>query len=98
MQCHSDQLFESFFWRIYLTTQHIRRLPHFLHLLVCDYEWIHLCLGLIGNLAFVVGSFLFFSASTKTVALWLFVVGSIGMLLGSVGSALVKYERSQRDA
>ncbi|MDQ6645725.1 MAG: YrhK family protein [Pseudomonadota bacterium] len=73
------------------------RLPYPLHALVCDYEWIHICLGLIGNLAFVAGSFLFFSASTKQLALWLFVIGSFGMLIGSMGSAFVKYERKQRD-
>lgn len=73
-----------------------RRLPHALHVLVCDYGWIHICLGLIGNLAFVVGSFLFFSSSTKQWALWFFVIGSSGMLIGSIGSALVKYERNER--
>ncbi len=73
-----------------------QRLPHVLHVLVYDYEWIHICLGLIGNFAFVVGSFLFFSESTKQLALWLFVIGSSGMLIGSIGSAVVKYERKQR--
>lgn len=72
-------------------------IPHALHVLVCDYEWVHICLGLIGNFAFVVGSFLFFSKSTKDLALWLFVVGSSGMLIGSIGSAIVKYERKQRN-
>ena len=69
------------------------QLPHALHALVCDYEWVHISLGLIGNCAFVIGSFLFFSDSTKTLALWFFVIGSFGMLLGSVGSAFVRYER-----
>lgn len=71
-------------------------LPHALHMLVSDYEWVHICLGLIGNLAFLVGSFLFFSESTKQIALWLFVIGSSGMLIGSIGSAAVRYERKQR--
>lgn len=74
-----------------------QRLPHVLHVLVCDFSWIHICLGLIGNLAFVVGSCLFFSQSTKDVGLWLFVIGSSGMLIGSIGSALVKYERNHRN-
>lgn len=74
-----------------------RRLPYPLHVMVCDYEWIHICLGLIGNLAFVVGSFLFFWESTKQWALWLFVIGSIGMLIGSMGSAFVKYEHKRSD-
>jgi hypothetical protein len=59
-------------------------------------EWIHICLGLIGNFTFAVGSFLFFSESTKQLALRLFVIGSSRMLIGSVGSALVKYESKQR--
>lgn len=75
------------------STQH---LPRMLHVLVCDYEWIHICLGLIGNCAFVLGSFLFFSESTKQWALWLFVIGSFGMLIGSIGNAFVKFERRQR--
>lgn len=74
-----------------------RRIPPLLHVLVSDYEWIHIGLGLIGNVAFLVGSFLFFSASTKQLALWLFVIGSSGMLIGSIGSALVRYERKQRN-
>ena len=73
-----------------------RSVPYLLHVLVCDYEWVHICLGLIGNLAFVVGSFLFFWQSTKQLALWLFVVGSSGMLIGSIGSAVVRYERKHR--
>lgn len=72
------------------------RISHGLHVLVSDYEWVHICLGLIGNCAFGVGSFLFFSKSTKDLALWLFVAGSTGMLIGSIGSAAVKYDRKQR--
>lgn len=71
-------------------------IPYALHILVSDYEWVHICLGLIGNCAFVVGSFLFFSKSTKDLALWLFVIGSSGMLIGSIGSAIVKYDRKHR--
>ena len=69
-----------------------RQLPYAVHVLICDYECVHISLGLIGNCAFVIGSFLFFSESTKTLALWLFVIGSSGMLLGSVGNAFVRYE------
>lgn len=75
-----------------------QRLPHALHVLVCDYGWIHICLGLVGNFFFVVGSFLFFSESTKQWALWCFVIGSFGMLIGSAGSAAVKYEHKLRNA
>lgn len=74
-----------------------RSLPNALHVLVCDYEWVHICLGLIGNFAFVVGSCLFFSEATKQMALWLFVIGSSGMLIGNIGSAFVRYERKHRE-
>ena len=66
-----------------------------LQVFVRDYQWIHIGLGLIGNLAFVVGSVFFLWPSTKQLALWLFIAGSCGMLVGSIGSAIVKYEHSR---
>jgi len=51
--------------------------------------WIHTGLGLLGNAAFVVGSILFLWESTKTPGVWLFIVGSSGMLLESIGRAIV---------
>lgn len=56
-----------------------------------DYDWVHTGLGLIGNTAFFVGSVLFLWESTKMVGVWLFVVGAAGMLLGSIGRAVVEY-------
>ena len=61
-----------------------------------DFPWVHLGLGLIGNTCFVVGSVLFFWPEVKTLAIWLFVVGSLGMLLGSVGELLVRIEKRRR--
>lgn len=61
-----------------------------------EFPWAHLGLGLFGNTLFVVGSVLFFWASTKTLAIWLFVFGSLGMLLGSVGELLVRVEKRRR--
>lgn len=58
-----------------------------------DFEWIHIGLGLIGNLSFAVGSVLFLWESTRPLGTWLFIVGSIGMLIGSIGSAVVKLWR-----
>ncbi len=49
-----------------------------------------------GNLLFVVGSVLFFWSSVMTLAVWLFVFGSLGMLLGSVGELLVRVEKRRR--
>ncbi|MGR3464377.1 YrhK family protein [Limimaricola sp.] len=75
--------------------------------LVKDYEWIHLSLGLFGNVAFLVGSVLFLPAfeghgltwawidvEWKTVGVWLFIVGAFFMFVGAFGNLLVKlYER-----
>lgn len=58
-----------------------------------DFEWIHIFLGLIGNLTFFVGSIFFFYEPLKTAGIWLFVIGSFLMMVGSIGSALVKYAR-----
>lgn len=59
---------------------------------VNDYPWIHTVLGLVGNTAFLVGSVLFLFRATETAAIWLFITGASGMLLGSLGSAIVTYE------
>lgn len=56
-----------------------------------EFEWIHLTLAMIGNTTFLIGSVLFFWESTKTAGVWLFVVGAAGMLIGSIGSALVRW-------
>lgn len=60
-----------------------------------EYQWIHLTLGLIGNVLFFVGSVLFlFEQQLQTLGVWAFVVGSFLMLVGSLGKALVKYARN----
>lgn len=58
-----------------------------LQTLVRDFRPIHLGVGLFGNFCFVVGSVLFFETfkAWHTLAVWLFVLGSAGMFLGSVG-------------
>lgn len=61
-----------------------------LAILVRDYQWVHLTLGLIGNVCFVVGSVFFLYETLKTAGVWLFIVGSGGMLIGAIGSALVR--------
>lgn len=70
----------------------LRRHP--LRLLAHEYKWIHTGLGLLGNLTFVVGSVMFLYESTKHAGTWLFIVGSTGMLIGSIGDAFVEKERS----
>ncbi|APE19108.1 hypothetical protein BOH72_12060 [Mycobacterium sp. WY10] len=60
------------------------------------FPWAHLAVGLLGNTLFVIGSVLFFWESVKTVAIWLFVIGSAGMLLGSVGELLIRIDKHRR--
>lgn len=70
-----------------------------LRTLVKDYFYIHLGIGLVGNLLFVLGSILFFKTfeAWYTVAVWLFVAGSSGMFLGSLGRLFKTiYEAEER--
>ncbi len=59
--------------------------------LVQDYGWVHLSLGLLGNLMFFVGSVLFLPVleKYKVLGVWLFIIGSFLMLIGSIGRFLV---------
>ena len=59
-----------------------------------EYGWIHTVLGLIGNGLFLAGSVMFLRESTMTAGVWMFVFGASGMLLDSIGEALVRLERS----
>lgn len=63
--------------------------------LVRDYRWIHVTLGIIGNTAFFIGSIFFLYKSMETPAVWLFIVGSFGMLIGSIGEAIVNFEEKR---
>lgn len=60
--------------------------------LVRDYGWIHLSLGLLGNAMFFMGSILFLRRfeALQTIGVWLFVLGSFLMLIGSLGRLLVE--------
>lgn len=63
---------------------------------VYQFPLIHPTVGMLGNTTFALGSVLFFFPSLQRPALWLFIVGSFGMLLGSLGEAFVRYERHKR--
>lgn len=67
-----------------------------LRALARNFPWLHVTLGLIGNLAFVAGSVLFLWESLHTAGVGLFIVGSSGMLLGSLGAALLRWEERRR--
>lgn len=74
--------------------------------LVQEYGWIHTGLGLLGNVAFFVGSVVFLPSLEKweavgvewqTVGVWLFIFGSFFMLVGTAGNLLVKvYEAREK--
>jgi len=60
------------------------------------FPWFHRVLGLIGNAAFFVGSILFFFEELKSTGIWLFVIGSFFMLVGSAGEFLVRWAERRR--
>lgn len=63
---------------------------------VHEFPLVHLVIGMCGNITFVLGSVFFFFPSLEKPALWLFICGSCGMLLGSLGEVLVRYARRRR--
>lgn len=76
----------------------VENLPEPLREAVRDYEDVHTGLGILGNVSFFVGSILFlFEGAWQRAGVWLFIIGSFGMMIGSIGSAIVKAERRRRD-
>jgi hypothetical protein len=63
---------------------------------LADFPWIHLGIGIFGNITFVVGSVLFLYQDLQTIGIWLFIIGSSGMLLGSFGELLARLDRHFR--
>ncbi|MFP4437635.1 MAG: YrhK family protein [Chloroflexaceae bacterium] len=53
----------------------------------------HTIIGIIGNVCFFVGSIFFLFDTLQTAGTWLFIFGSLGMLISSVGSAIVMAHR-----
>jgi hypothetical protein len=66
-------------------------MPNPIRTLVQDYGWVHLSLGLLGNISFFVGSILFLPRfePVQTIGVWLFIVGAFFMAVGSLGRLLV---------
>lgn len=60
---------------------------------MADFPWIHLGIGIFGNVTFIVGSVFFLFPGLQAAGIWLFIFGTFGMLLGSLGEVLVRYER-----
>jgi hypothetical protein len=66
--------------------------------LVGKYGHIYTIVGITGNVLFVVGSILFFKEFDRfyTFGVWMFVLGSFCMLIGTLGTALGRlYERGE---
>lgn len=62
-----------------------------LHRFVADFPWVHMLIAVLGSAAFLVGS-LFLLNDSKQTAIWLFIAGSSGMLVGNVGQLVARYE------
>ena len=56
---------------------------------------LHWILGIFGNFSFFVGSILFLSDEWATVGVWLFILGSGGMLVSSLGRFAAWRERQR---
>lgn len=69
--------------------------------IVQDYGWIHTAIGAVGNFTFFIGSIFFLPSFSKllVVGVWLFILGSLLMMVGAIGDFFVKvYETQERKA
>lgn len=66
----------------------VTKMSYLLEKFVGEYHWIHTSIGLTGNVCFIIGSLLFMSPATKQTAIWFFLAGSTGMLIGNLGNAV----------
>ncbi|GHF32562.1 hypothetical protein FHX82_005159 [Amycolatopsis bartoniae] len=60
-----------------------------------EFPTVHLVIGVIGNVIFFVGSVLFLWSWAEQLAIWLFIIGSFGMMLGAIGQAIYIHERNR---
>jgi hypothetical protein len=63
-----------------------------------DLPWVHLVIGLIGNLFFVVGSIMFLYPASTHLGTWFFIIASWGLLIGVLGEIAARYEMRRRAA
>lgn len=61
-------------------------------ILVQDYTWVHLSLGLFGHVSFFIGSIFFLPVlePLKIIGTWLFILGAFFMMIGQIGRLLVE--------
>lgn len=64
-----------------------------------EFRWLHQAIGVVGGMTFFVGSVLFlYDGLLQRAGVWLFIVGSAGMLVGNVGNTLITYERHELES
>jgi len=64
-----------------------------------NYAWIHTWLGIVGNACFFAGSIMFlYKGDIETAGIWLFILGSGGMLIGSLGQAVTHLAKDKAPA
>lgn len=64
-----------------------------LRAIIKEYGWVNWGLGLVGNLLFIFGSFLFLYHQ-QPAAITLFIIGSAGKFLGMLGQLLIWLEEN----
>lgn len=63
-----------------------------------DFGWFHQGIGMLGGVSFFVGSILFlWKDPLQMIGVWLFIIGSFGMMIGNIGSFLIQLESSKLD-
>ncbi len=55
--------------------------------------WVHTIIGILGNASFFAGMVLWKLDTAMDLAMWLFIVGTGGMLIDTIGSAFARWER-----
>ncbi len=83
-------------WTAHRLRRELSLLARFERYLLQDFPVIHLIIGGFGNTTFLVGSVFFLFPSLERMALWLFVAGSLGMCVGTVGEVFVRHARRNR--
>ena len=63
-----------------------------------DLPWVHLVIGLVGNLFFVLGSIMFLYPASTRLGTWFFIIASWGLLIGVLGEIAARYEMRRRAA
>lgn len=69
-----------------------RRPAYEVRQLLNRFQWLHQGIGVLGGFTFFIGSIFFlYDEPVRMIGTWLFIIGSAGMLIGNLGSVVVKY-------